>query len=194
MSSTRGQGLFRGQPSWPRDKPITNMEQPVVATMKVANNSNSNNNQGQERKDNAPHSVVLKKVTAKVHNPSLEKGRSSRTEQKERRPPSPEVVYWTSHPVTHSSSKLTKKEAEEEGWNIPYGIVHNARYSRRLERNVREDEEKRRKEEERRKMKDQERARNPPFYSKKVVSVSRGFLKDFEKLSFNEPPLQNSKL
>jgi hypothetical protein len=63
-----------------------------------------------------------------------------------------------------------------------------------LERKVKEDKEKRRKEEEKRKMEDQERARNPPFYSKKVVSVSRGFLEDFEKLSFNEPPLHNSKL
>jgi hypothetical protein len=79
--------------------------------MKVANNSNNNNsnnnNQGQERKDNTLLSVALKKVTAKVHNPILEKGRSSRTEQNETRPPSP--VDWTSHPVTHSSSKLTKR-------------------------------------------------------------------------------------
>ncbi len=80
-----------------------------MAAVEVANNSNNNNNnnnrQGQKGKDNALHSVALKKVTAKAHNPSLEKGRSSRTEQKERRPPSPEVVNWTSHPVTHSSSK-----------------------------------------------------------------------------------------
>jgi len=71
--------------------------------MKVANNSNNNNNnnnkQGLKRKDYAPHSVALKKVTAKVHNPSLEKGRSSRTGQMERRPrrprrPSPEVVEY----------------------------------------------------------------------------------------------------
>jgi hypothetical protein len=101
LSSTRGRGLFRGQPSWPRDKPIINREQPVVATVKVANNSNNNNNnrQGQKGKDNTPHSVALKKVTAKVHNPSLEKGRSSRTEKKERHPirpqrPSPEVVEY----------------------------------------------------------------------------------------------------
>ncbi len=87
--------------------------------MKVANNSNNNNNnnQGQKRKDNAPLSVALKKVTAKVHNPSLEKGRSFRTEQKERRPirpqrPSPDVFDWMSHPVTHSSSKLTKKKED----------------------------------------------------------------------------------
>jgi hypothetical protein len=114
--------------------------------MKVANNSNnnnSNNNQGQEREDNTPLSAALKKVTAKAHNPSLEKGRSSRTEQKERRPPSPEVVNWTSHPVTHNCNKLTKKEAEEKGLGIPYGITHNARYWRRLERKVKEDEEKR---------------------------------------------------
>ena len=69
--------------------------------MKVANNSNNNNNnkQGLKRKDYAPHSVALKKVTAKVYNPSLEKGRFSRNEQKERRPirprrPSPEVVEY----------------------------------------------------------------------------------------------------
>ena len=95
-SSTRGRGFLRGQPSWPRGKPITNRKQPVVA-----NNSNNNNNnkQGLKRKDYAPHSVALKKVTAKVHNPSLEKGRSSRTKQKERRPtrprrPSPQVVEY----------------------------------------------------------------------------------------------------
>ena len=102
-SSTRGRGFLRGQPSWPRGKPITNRKQPVVVTMKVANNSNNNSNnnnkQGLKRKDYAPHSVALKKVTAKVHNPSLEKGRSSRTEQMERRPrrprrPSPEVVEY----------------------------------------------------------------------------------------------------
>jgi hypothetical protein len=62
-----------------------------VATIKVANNSNNNNNnnnnkQEQKRKDSAPHPAILKKVTAKVHNPSLEKGHSSRTEQKERHP------------------------------------------------------------------------------------------------------------
>jgi len=71
-----------------------------VATIKVANNNNINNNkQGQKRKDSALHPAVLKKVTAKVHNPSLEKGRSSRTEKKERRPtrprrPSPQVVEY----------------------------------------------------------------------------------------------------
>ncbi|MFN9978516.1 MAG: hypothetical protein ACK53Y_01310, partial [bacterium] len=103
MSSTRGRSLPRGQPAWPRGKPTTNKKQPVVATMKVANNSNNNNNnnnkQGLKRKDYAPHSVALKKVTAKVHNPSLEKGRSSRTGQMERRlrrprRPSPEVVEY----------------------------------------------------------------------------------------------------
>ncbi len=74
LSSTRGQGLFRGQPSWPRGKPTTNRKQPVVAAVKVANNSNNNNNnrQGQKGKNNTPHSVALKKVTAKVHNPSLD--------------------------------------------------------------------------------------------------------------------------
>ena len=41
-SSTRGRGFLRGQPSWPRGKPITNRKQPVVATIKVANNSNNN--------------------------------------------------------------------------------------------------------------------------------------------------------
>jgi hypothetical protein len=208
LSLTRGRGLLRGQPSWPRGKLTTNREQPVVATMKVANNSNNNNNnnnkQGQERKDNAPLSVVLKKVTDKAHNPSLEKGRSPRTEQKERHPirpqrPSPDIAAWTNHPVAHSSSKLTKKEEEEEEWGHPLdgvacGVIHNARYWRRLERKVKEDEEKRRKEEERRKMEDQERAKNPPFYSKKVVSVSRNFLEDFSKLNFNDPSLPNSKL
>jgi len=86
LSSTRGRGLLRGQPSWPRGKPITNRKQSVVATIKVTNNNNNNNNnnkQGLKRKDSAPHPAVLKKVTAKVHNPSLEKGRSSKTEQKE---------------------------------------------------------------------------------------------------------------
>jgi hypothetical protein len=71
-----------------------------VETIKVANNNNNNNNnQGQKRKDSAPHPAALKKVAAKVHNPSLEKGRSPKTEQKERRPrrphrPSPEVVEF----------------------------------------------------------------------------------------------------
>ena len=41
LSSTRGRGLLRGQPSWPRGKPITNRKQPVVANIKVANNSNN---------------------------------------------------------------------------------------------------------------------------------------------------------
>jgi len=99
---TRGRGLHRGEPSWPRGKPITNRKQnPVVATIKVANNNNKNNNnkQGLKRNDSAPHPAVLKKVTAKVHNPSLEKSRSSKTEQKERHPrrprrPSPEVVEY----------------------------------------------------------------------------------------------------
>jgi hypothetical protein len=95
--------LLRGQPSWPRGKLTTNRKQPVVATIKVANNSNNNNNnnnkQGQKRKDRAPYSAALKKVTTKVHNPSLEKGCSSRTKQKERHPirprrPSPEVAEY----------------------------------------------------------------------------------------------------
>ena len=56
------------------------------------------------------------------------------------------------------------------------------------------DEEKRKKDEERRRMEEQERARNPPFYSKKVVSVSRDFLEDFNKLNFNDPSTPDSKL
>ncbi len=71
-----------------------------MATMEVANNNNSNNDkQGHKGKDSASHSVVLKKVTPKAHNPSLEKCRSSSTEQKERRHirprrPSPEIVEY----------------------------------------------------------------------------------------------------
>ena len=93
--------MLRGHPSWPRGRPLTNRKQNrVVATIKVANNNNNNNNnQGQKRKDSEPHPAALKKVAAKVHNPSLEKGRSPKTEQKERRPrrphrPSPEVVEF----------------------------------------------------------------------------------------------------
>ncbi len=59
---------------------------------------------------------------------------------------------------------------------------------------MKEDEEKRRKEEERKKMEDQERAKNPPHQSRNVVCISRGFLEDFDKLNFNEPPFHNSKL
>jgi len=210
LSSTRSRGLPRGQPAWPRGKPITNREQPVVATMKVASNSNNNwnsNNQGQERKDYTPHSVALEKATVKVYSPSLEKDRSSRTGQMERRPirpqrPNPGVAVRTSLPMTHNSNKPTKKEEEkeeEEEWGHPLdglvcGVIHNARYWRRLERKVKADEEKRKKDEERRKMEEQERARNPPFYSKKVVSVSRDFLENFSKLNFNDPPTSNLKL
>jgi hypothetical protein len=210
LSSTRGRDLPRGQPAWPRGKPITNRKQPVVATMKVANNSNNDNwnsnNQGQESKDYPPHSVALEKATVKVYSPSLEKGRSSRTGQMERRPirpqrPNPDVVVRTNLPMTHNSNKPTKKEKEEEEeeWGHPLdglvcGVIHNARYWHRLERKVKADEEKRKKDEERRKMEEQERARNPPFYSKKVVSVSRDFLENFSKLSFNDPSTPNSKL
>ncbi len=210
-SSTRGQGLLRGQPSWPRGKQITNRKQPVVATMKVANNSNNDNwnsnNQGQESKDYAPHSVALEKATVKVYSLSLEKGRSSRTGQMGRRPirpqrPNPDVVVRTNLPMTHNSNKSTKKEEEkeeEEEWGHPLdglvcGVIHNARYWRRLERKVKADEEKRKRNEERRKMEEQERARNPPFYSKKVVSVSRDFLENFSKLNFNDPSAPDSKL
>jgi len=211
LSSTQGRSLPRGQPAWPRGKPITNKKLPVVATMKVANNSNNDNwnsnNQGQESKGHAPHSVALEKTTVKVHSPSLEKGRSSRTGQMERRPirpqrPNPGVAVWTSLPMTHNSNKLTKKEEEKEGeeeWGHPLdglvcGVIHNARYWRRLERKVKADEEKRKKDEERRKMEEQEKARNPPFYSKKVVSVSRDFLENFNKLNFNDPSTPDSKL
>jgi hypothetical protein len=62
LSLTRGRGLLRRQPSWPRGKLTTNRKQPVVAAIKVANNinnNNSNNNkQGQKRKDSAPHPAV----------------------------------------------------------------------------------------------------------------------------------------
>ena len=211
LSSTRGRGLLRGQPSWPRGKPITNRKQPVVATMKVANNSNNDNwnsnNQGQEIKGHAPHSVALEKTTVKVHSPSLEKGRFSRTGQMERRPirpqgPNLDVVVRTSLPMTHNSNKPTKKKEEkeeEEEWGHPLdglvcGVIHNARYWRRLERKVKADEEKRKKDEERRGMEEQERARNPPFYSEKVVSVSRDFLENFNKLNFNDPSTPDSKL
>jgi len=40
----------------------------------VVDGNNSNNNQGHEKEDSAPHSVVLKKITDKAHNLSLEKG------------------------------------------------------------------------------------------------------------------------
>jgi len=211
LSSTRGRSLPRGQPAWPRGKPTTNKKQPVVATMKVANNSNNDNwnsnNQGQESKGHAPHSVALEKTTVKVHSPSLEKGRFSRTGQMERRPirpqgPNLDVVVRTSLPMTHNSNKPTKKKEEkeeEEEWGHPLdglvcGVIHNARYWRRLERKVKADEEKRKKDEERRKMEEQERARNPPFYSKKVVSVSRDFLENFNKLNFKDPSPPNSNL
>jgi len=208
-SSTRGRGLLRGQPSWPRGKPTTNRKQPVVATMKVANNSNNDNwnsnNQGQESKDYTPHSVALEKATVKVYSPSLEKDRSSRTGQMERRPirpqrPNPDVVVQTNLPVTHNSNKPAKKEEEEEEeWGHPLdglvcGVIHNARYWRSLERKVKADEEKRKKDEERRKMEEQERASNPPFYSKKVFSVSRDFLENFSNLNFNDPSTPNCKL
>ncbi len=71
-SSTRGRGFLRGQPSWPRGKPITNRKQPVVATMKVANNSNNNSNnnnnkQGLKRKDYAFENLVSQRFkTVKV--------------------------------------------------------------------------------------------------------------------------------
>jgi len=211
LSSTRGRGILRGQPSWPRGKPITNRKQLVVATMKVANNSNNDNwnsnNQGQESKGHAPHSVALEKTTVKVHSPSLEKGRFSRTGQMERRPIRPQgpnlgVVVRTNLPMTHNSNKPTKKKEEkeeEEEWGHPLdglvcGVIHNARYWRRLERKVKADEEKRKKDEERRRMEEQERARNPPFYSEKVVSVSRDFLKNFNKLNFKDPSPPESKL
>jgi hypothetical protein len=211
LSSTRGRSLPRGQPAWPRGKPITNKKQSVVATMKVANNSNNDNwnsnNQGQEIKSHAPHSVALERTTVKVHSPSLEKGRFSRTGQMERRPirpqgPNLDVAVRTSLPMTHNSNKPTKKEEEEEKeekeeWGHPLdglvcGVIHNARYWRRLERKVKADEEKRKKDEERRTLEEQERARNPPFCSKKVFSVSRNFLEDFSKLNFNNPSLPNS--
>ena len=210
-SSTRGRDFLRGQPSWPRGKPITNRKQPVVATMKVANNSNNDNwnsnNQGQESKGHAPHSVALEKTTVKVHSPSLEKGRFSRTGQMERRPirpqgPNLDVVVRTNLPMTHNSNKPTKKKEEKEEEEelghpldgLVCGVIHNARYWRRLERKVKADEEKRKKDEERRRMEEQERARNPPFYSEKVVSVSRDFLKNFNKLNFKDPSPPESKL
>ena len=118
--------MHRGEPSWPRGKPITNRKQnPVVATIKVANNNNKNNNnkQGLKRNDSAPHPAVLKKVTAKVHNPSLEKSRSFKTEQKERHPrrprrPSPEVVEYIDlmeEEIIKQVIKLSPKRGTQRG-------------------------------------------------------------------------------
>jgi len=122
--------------------------------------------------------------------------------------PNLDVAVQTNLPMTHNSIKPTKKEEEKEEekeeWGHPLdglvcGVIHNARYWRRLERKVKADEEKRKKDEERRRMEEQERARNPPFYyplfySKKVVSVSRDFLENFNKLNFNDPSTPDSKL
>ncbi len=73
-------------------------------------------------------------------------------------------------------------------------VRHNARYWHRLERKIKEDEEINKREEDKKKREAGETARNPPNHPRNIVCVSRKYLENFGKLSFNKPPLLNSKL
>jgi len=69
--------------------------------------------------------------------------------------------------------------------SVANGVRHNARYWHRLERKIKEDEERNKREEDKKKIEDGEKARNPPNHPRNVVCVSRKFLENFGKLSFN---------